>query len=98
MRKTNSLSSRAWRAARAEVLNREEVCYLCGQPVDKSLPGSSLAGPQVDHVQARSTGGSLFGASNLHLVHAICNQRKGNTDLEVYRFKEASKQQHSRAW
>lgn len=98
MRQTGSLSSRAWRAIRAEVMSREDTCYLCGGPVDKSLPGSSLMGPQVDHVQARASGGAFYDSSNLHLVHALCNQRKSSMDLEVYRFKQVNGQQHSREW
>lgn len=79
-------------------MSREDSCYLCGGPVDKSLPGSSLMGPQVDHVQARASGGAFYDTSNLHLVHALCNQRKSNISLEEFRYRQARNSQHSREW
>lgn len=98
MRQNSGLSSRAWRAMRATVMKREDRCYLCGKPVDKALPGSYPMGPQVDHVMARSAGGALYSTSNLHLVHAICNQKKGNLSLDEFRYRQAKDSQHSRNW
>ena len=95
---SKDLNSSAWRKARAAVLARESVCYLCGLPVDKSLPGSSPMGPTVDHTEARAAGGPLYDPSNLHLAHQICNSRKNSMQLAVYRYKEALKQEHSREW
>lgn len=95
---SNELSSAAWRRARAAVLARETICYLCGKPVDKRLPGSSPAGPTVDHLEARSTGGSLYDFSNLHLAHQRCNSMKSSMPLAAFRYREALKQEHSREW
>ena len=95
---SNGLGTAAWRRARAAVLARENVCYLCGEPVDKTLPGSSPAGPTVDHTMARASGGSLYDLSNLHLAHQICNSRKGKQPLATFRYREALKQEHSREW
>lgn len=95
---SNELSTAAWRRARAAVLARESMCYLCGKPVDKSLPGSSPMGPTVDHTEARAAGGSLYDASNLHLAHQICNSKKGKQPLAAFRYSEARKQEHSREW
>lgn len=95
---SKELGSAAWRRAREAVLARESICYLCGRPVDKSLPGSSPAGPTVDHMEARSTGGSLYDLSNLHLAHQRCNSMKNSMALATYRYREALKQEHSREW
>ena len=95
---SKDLSSAAWRRAREAVLARESICYLCGRPVDKSLPGSSPMGPTVDHLEARANGGSLYDISNLHLAHQICNSRKSALPLATYRYREALKQEHSREW
>lgn len=95
---SKDLGTAAWRRARAAVLARESICYLCGKPVDKALPGSSPMGPTVDHTEARSAGGSLYDPSNLHLAHQICNSRKNSMQLATYRYKEALKQEHSREW
>lgn len=95
---SSELSTVAWRRARAAVLARESVCYLCGAPVDKALPGSSPMGPTVDHMVARASGGSLYDLSNLHLAHQICNSRKGKQPLAIFRYSEARRQEHSREW
>ena len=95
---SGELNTAAWRRARAAVLARETVCYLCGRPVDKRLPGSSPAGPTVDHLEARAAGGSLYDSSNLHLAHQRCNSMKGSMQLATYRYREARKQEHSREW
>ena len=95
---SKDLCSAAWRRARAAVLARESVCYLCGRPVDKSLPGSSPSGPTVDHMEARAAGGSLYDPSNLHLAHQRCNSMKNSMPLATYRYREALKQEHSREW
>lgn len=95
---SNELGTAAWRRARAAVLARESVCYLCGKPVDKKLPGSSPAGPTVDHLEARANGGSLYDLSNLHLAHQRCNSMKNALPLQAFRYREARRQEHSREW
>lgn len=92
------LGTSVWRKARAAVLAREDRCYLCGELVDKSLPGSSPAGPTVDHTKARSAGGSLYDPSNLHLAHNRCNAQKNAMPLSVYRYRQAKSLEHSREW
>jgi 5-methylcytosine-specific restriction endonuclease McrA len=92
------IHSTAWRKKRAEVLEHETRCYLCGRIVDKSLPPSSPYSASVDHVEARSSGGALLDDNNLHLVHRICNSRKSNLPLDVYRYRQARAEQHSREW
>ena len=93
-----SINNSSWRKLRAQVMREEDVCYICGRQVDKSLPGTAPMGPQVDHVVARSEGGAVFERSNLHLVHSRCNQRKKNKDLDLVRYDELNDRQHSRIW
>ena len=95
---STDLGTAAWRRARAAVLARETTCYLCGRPVDKSLPGSSPMGPTVDHTEARAAGGSLYDTSNLHLAHQRCNSMKSSMPLATFRYREARRQEHSREW
>lgn len=92
------LDRTAWDRVRRAVLMREDYCYLCGRKVDKSLQSNDTWGPTVDHILARSKGGALYDDSNLHLVHRICNSRKGNMSLEEYRYKQHKQQQNSRNW
>ena len=63
---------------RARVLAEEDTCWLCGQPVDKSLPPFLDGSPEVDEVVPVSLGGSPFDRSNCRLTHRICNNRRGN--------------------
>ena len=93
-----SINNSSWRKLRAQVMREENVCYICGRPVDKSLPGTAPMGPQVDHVVARSEGGAVFERSNIHLVHSRCNQRKKNKNLDEIRYDELNNRQHSRVW
>ena len=57
-------------------------CYLCGNDVNLELKRETMRGPSVDHVLARSKGGT-HDLDNLALTHLICNIRKGNRDAEV---------------
>lgn len=93
----NFIHSSAWRHIRAQVIANEDVCYLCGKPVDKSLTTGMMA-PSVDHVISRNSGGDLADTSNLHLVHRGCNSMKSDMTLEEYRYRQLSKIQSSRDW
>lgn len=93
-----SINNASWRKLRAQVMREEDVCYVCGRPVDKTLPGTAPMGPQVDHIVARSEGGAVFERSNLHLVHGRCNQRKKDKNLDAIRYDELNDRQHSRDW
>ena len=98
MEDRRSINNASWRKLRAQVMREENVCYICGRSVDKSLPGTAPMGPQVDHIVARSEGGAVFERSNLHLVHGRCNQRKKNKDLDLVRYDDLNDRQHSRRW
>jgi 5-methylcytosine-specific restriction endonuclease McrA len=63
-------STRAWRKVRERVLARDgHVCYLCGQHAT-----------HVDHVVARSKGGS-DDEDNLAATCQACNLSKGNKTI-----------------
>lgn len=63
---------------RAKVLREEDICWLCGQPVDKTLPPYLEGSPEVDEIIPVSLGGSPIDRKNCHLSHRICNVRRGN--------------------
>lgn len=63
---------------RARVLREEDTCWLCGQPVDKSLRTPHPGSPEVDEVQPVSLGGSPYDRTNCRLAHRACNRRRGN--------------------
>ncbi len=66
------------RKVRAQVLREEHDCWLCGNPVDKSLPAGHPYAPEIDEVVPVSLGGSPFDRSNCRLSHRIHNQQRGN--------------------
>ena len=66
------------RQVRARVLREEDVCWLCGQPVDKTLKTPHPGSPEVDEVVPVSLGGSPIERSNCRLAHRACNVRRGN--------------------
>ncbi len=56
----------------------ESDCWLCGQPVDKTLPPYLSGSPEVDEIVPVSLGGSPFDRTNCRLSHRLCNVRRGN--------------------
>lgn len=63
---------------RRQVLAEEDVCWLCGEIVDKTLPPFLHGSPEVDEVVPVSLGGDPFDRSNCRLSHRLCNVRRGN--------------------
>jgi len=63
---------------RRRVLKEESDCWLCNQPVDKTLPPYLPGSPEVDEVIPVSLGGSPIQRSNCRLTHRLCNIRRGN--------------------
>ena len=66
------------RRVRAQVLAEEDLCHICGQLVDTTLPHGLPDSPEVDEVIPISRGGSPFDRSNLRLAHRLCNERRGD--------------------
>src|SRR4051794_9535648 len=63
---------------RRRVLAEEDDCWLCGKPVDKTLPPLLHGSPEVDEVVPVSLGGSPIDRTNCRLAHRLCNVRRGN--------------------
>lgn len=62
---------------RARVLREESYCWLCGQPVDVTLPPHLDGSPEVDEVVPVSLGGDPLDRNNCRLAHRLCNVRRG---------------------
>lgn len=65
------------REIRRWVLATQDVCGICGLPVDKTLPAGLPLSPEVDEIIPVSKGGSPIDKRNVQLAHRLCNQRKG---------------------
>ena len=54
---------------RAQVLREEDDCWLCGEPVDKTLKTPHPGSPEVDEIVPVSLGGDPFARANCRLAH-----------------------------
>ena len=63
---------------RRRVLFEEHDCWLCGQPVDKTLKTPDPGSPEVDEIIPVSLGGNPIDRANCRLSHRLCNVRRGN--------------------
>jgi hypothetical protein len=72
---------------RKRVIMVQNVCAICGLPVDKSLKYPNPLSATVDHIIPVSKGGHPSDIDNLQLAHFTCNRQKGNK-LQAERLKE----------
>ena len=63
---------------RQKIIMSQDICGICGQPVDKSLKAPHPLSPSVDHIIPVSQGGHPFDLDNLQLAHLVCNQKKND--------------------
>lgn len=68
----------AYENARRRVLATQEVCGICGKPVDKSLKYPHPLSATVDHIIPVSKGGHPSDMDNLQLAHRTCNRQKSD--------------------
>ena len=66
------------RSIRARLLATQDVCAICGRPIDKSLKTPHPLSPEVDEIVPVSKGGDPLDMRNCRLVHRLCNQKRGN--------------------
>ena len=62
-----------------KILMSQEICGICGKPVDKSLKYPNPEAPVIDHIIPLKKGGHPCSLYNLQLAHARCNRLKGDT-------------------
>ncbi|WP_222842280.1 HNH endonuclease signature motif containing protein [Boudabousia marimammalium] len=65
------------------------TCWLCGDRIDPALSRRSRYGLTIDHVIARSDGGS-DALTNLRPAHNECNSRRQNRPPSVIRPAETN--------
>lgn len=56
----------------------QDVCGICGKPVDKSLKYPHPLSPCIDHIIPIAKGGHPSDISNLQLAHWTCNRQKAD--------------------
>ena len=66
----------------------QNVCALCGKPVDFSLSWPDPMSATIDHIIPVSKGGSPDAIENMQLAHLCCNRSKGDSLPKKTRHKE----------
>ncbi|MBQ3321905.1 MAG: HNH endonuclease [Firmicutes bacterium] len=57
----------------------QDVCGICGLPVDKTLRYPDPMSKTIDHIIPIAKGGHPSDISNLQLAHWICNRQKSDS-------------------
>jgi len=60
------------------ILRTQNICGICGQPVDKTRKNPDPLAPTIDHIIPVSKGGHPSELANLQLAHRWCNRQKSN--------------------
>ena len=63
---------------RKKIIAANNICAICGQPVDKRLKYPHPMSATVDHIIPISKGGHPTDIDNLQLAHFYCNRQKGD--------------------
>ena len=68
----------AFEKNKRKVLATQNICGICGKPVDKSLKYPHPLSACVDHIIPIAKGGHPSDIDNLQLTHWTCNRAKGD--------------------
>ena len=68
----------AFEKNKKRILKTQDVCGICGKPVDKSLRFPHPLSPCIDHIIPVDKGGHPSDMANLQLAHLCCNRAKSN--------------------
>lgn len=71
-----------------KILATQNVCGICGKPVDKSFKFPHPLSPSIDHIVPVSKGGHPSDMDNLQLTHLCCNRFKSNKTVEKQNFDQ----------
>lgn len=60
-----------------QIVYAREICWLCGKPVDYTVPKRHPQAPSLDHRVPLSRGGHPTDLGNAELAHYGCNSSRG---------------------
>ena len=60
------------------ILATQNICGICGQPVDMSLKHGDPMAATIDHIIPVAKNGHPSDIENLQLAHWICNRQKSD--------------------
>lgn len=67
---------------KARIYATQDVCGICGKPVDKSLRYPNPLSKCIDHIIPVSKGGHPSDIDNMQLAHWTCNRQKSDKLIE----------------
>jgi len=65
------------------ILKTQDICGICGKPVDKRLKSPDPLSPVIDHIMPINKGGHPSAMENLQLTHWTCNRQKSDKLFNV---------------
>ena len=71
------------------IMQTQNVCGICGRPVDKRLKAPDPMSPVIDHIIPTNKGGHPSDIANLQLAHWTCNRQKSD---KLFRQPQEAKQ------
>ena len=69
--------------SKKKILLTQDICGICGKPVDKSLKYPHPMCPTIDHIIPLNKGGHPFDTNNLQLAHFMCNRQKSDKIIDT---------------
>lgn len=80
----------AYEKNKKRILSTQNICGICGRPVDMTLKVGDPLAPCIDHVIPVAKGGHPSDIDNLQLAHWTCNRQKSD---KLFRNKEQKEPQ-----
>ena len=68
----------AYERNKKRIVSTQNICGICGRPVDLSLKVGDPMAPCIDHIIPVAKGGHPSDIDNLQLAHAGCNRQKSD--------------------
>lgn len=68
----------AFEKNKKKIFKTQNVCGICGKPVDMKLKHPHPMSPVIDHIIPINKGGHPSDITNLQLAHWTCNRRKSD--------------------
>lgn len=84
-----------YRRNRDYVLKTQDVCGICGRPIDSGLKHPHPMSKSLDHIVPISLGGHPFDRENMQAAHLMCNLQKGRS-LQAARVAPATHPHNNR--
>lgn len=86
---------RAFEKNKQRILKTQDVCGICGRPIDKELKYPHPLAASVDHIIPVSRGGHPSDIENLQIAHWTCNRQKSDKMMRAVDAKEKGEEEGS---